>query len=112
MKKKVLLSIVSILCVAVALFAVACSGQKGEVISLKKQTDIFLELNSGKADVGVMDSVMAGYYVKQADSMSKDLQIASGINLGDEKYGIGFRKGSAIADKVNTELAKLAKDGT
>ncbi|MEG1535616.1 MAG: transporter substrate-binding domain-containing protein [Clostridia bacterium] len=112
MKKKVLLSIVSILCVAVALFAVACSGQKGEVISLTKQTDIFIELNSGKADVGVMDSVMAGYYVKQADSMSKDLQIASGINLGDEKYGIGFRKGSAIVDKVNTELAKLAKDGT
>ena len=41
-----------------------------------------------------------------------DLMIIDGLDLCVEEYGIGFRKGSDAAAKVNEITAELIADGT
>lgn len=85
------------------------------LIGVSSQINILTELNAGSADIGVMDSVMAGYYINETGSEYADsLMIAPvKIALEDEYYGIAARKGEvALMDKINTSLAKLYTDGT
>lgn len=85
------------------------------LIGVSSQINILTELNAGSADIGVMDSVMAGYYINETGSEYADsLMIAPvRIALEDEYYGIAARKGEvALMDKINTSLAKLYADGT
>ena len=85
------------------------------LIGVSSQINILTELNAGSADIGVMDSVMAGYYINETGSEYADsLMIAPvKIALEDEYYGIAARKGEvALMDKINTSLAKLYADGT
>ena len=85
------------------------------LIGVSSQINILTELNAGSADIGVMDSVMAGYYINETGSEYADsLMIAPvKIALNDEYYGIAARKGEvALMDKINTSLAKLYADGT
>lgn len=85
------------------------------LIGVSSQINILTELNAGSADIGVMDSVMASYYINETGSEYADsLMIAPvKIALEDEYYGIAARKGEvALMDKINTSLAKLYADGT
>lgn len=85
------------------------------LIGVTAQINVLTELNAGTADIGVMDSVMAGYYINETGSEYADsLMIAPvRIALEDEYYGIAARKGEvALMDKINTSLAKLYADGT
>lgn len=85
------------------------------LIGVSSQINILTELNAGSADIGVMDSVMASYYINETGSEYADsLMIAPvKIALEDEYYGIAARKGeAALMDKINTSLAKLYADGT
>ena len=85
------------------------------LIGVSSQINILTELNAGSADIGVMDSVMASYYMNETGSEYADsLMIAPvRIALKDEYYGIAARKGEvALMDKINTSLAKLYADGT
>lgn len=85
------------------------------LIGVSSQINILTELIAGSADIGVMDSVMAGYYINETGSEYADsLMIAPvKIALEDEYYGIAARKGEvALMDKINTSLAKLYADGT
>ena len=85
------------------------------LIGVSSQINILTELNAGSADIGVMDSVMASYYINETGSEYADsLMIAPvKIALKDEYYGIAARKGEvALMDKINTSLAKLYTDGT
>ncbi|MCI8325618.1 MAG: transporter substrate-binding domain-containing protein [Clostridia bacterium] len=78
------------------------------------QINILTELKSGTIDIGVMDKVMAGYYINQSgSSYSADLMIADVKLAESEYYGIACRKGEkALMDKINTALAAKYKDGT
>ena len=38
-------------------------------------------------------------------------QIVEGIEFAKEEYGIGFRKGSDLTEKVNEALQELADEG-
>ena len=85
------------------------------LIGVSSQINILTELIAGSADIGVMDSVMASYYMNETGSEYADsLMIAPvKIALKDEYYGIAARKGEvALMDKINTSLAKLYADGT
>lgn len=85
------------------------------LIGVSSQINILTELNAGSADIGVMDSVMARYYINETGSeYAASLMIAPvKIALEDEYYGIAARKGEvALMDKINTSLAKLYADGT
>ena len=79
---------------------------------IDSQVNVLLQLNSKMIDVGVMDSVMAGYYMSQDSTYSNSLMIIPDLVLADEEYGIAARKGSGLTKKINQALIDLTKDGT
>lgn len=106
MKKKILtVFIVAVMALALVLSLAGCS----QYAKLPDQVSVLTELRSNSSDVGILDSVMANYYINKDEAYS-DLMVLD-IALAEEEYGIAFRKGSAIADKVNTTLAEVAVSG-
>lgn len=85
------------------------SGING--VSLAKQTDALMEVKAGTSDAAVLDYTLASSMVGEGTDYS-DLCIVDGLELAVEEYGIAFRKGSNIVDKVNEATAELIKDGT
>ncbi len=79
-------------------------------ISVTKQTDALLEVKTGAADAAVMDFVLANTMVGQGDY--SDLMVIPDLELSVEEYGIGFRKDSTAAEKVNAAMQELVEDGT
>ena len=79
-------------------------------LTVAAQRDCLTELKSGTIDVGVIDYVMADASVGEGTSYS-DLQIVDGVEFEKEEYGIGFRKGSDLTEKVNEALQELADEG-
>lgn len=78
---------------------------------LDAQSDVLLKLKAGNIDVGVMDSIMAGWYMSQESDYSSTLMIVEGLDLTTEQYGIAARKGSGFIKKINESLIKLANAG-
>lgn len=77
------------------------------------QIDTLTELNAKTADIAIIDSVMARYYLSKADGgFSENLMIVPNLVLAEEQYGIAFRKGSILCDKINGSLSKLFANGT
>ncbi|MBO7341878.1 MAG: transporter substrate-binding domain-containing protein [Clostridia bacterium] len=75
------------------------------------QMDVLLSLNAKSIDVGVMDSIMAGYYMSKDTTYANSLMIVEDLVLATEQYGIAARKGSGFAKALNTALVELAKEG-
>lgn len=96
----------------------ACSNESDDLnfgksfSPLSSQMDVLVALNAKTIDVGVMDSVMAGYYMSQDTTYANSLMIVDGLVLATEQYGIAARKGSGMAKAVSYALIELAKDGT
>ncbi|MDR2864737.1 MAG: amino acid ABC transporter substrate-binding protein [Spirochaetaceae bacterium] len=68
-----------------------------------------MDLKSGGLDAVIIDVVIAQYNITQSGEGFRIL----GENLGDEEFGIGFRKGDkALEEKVWSTLLDMAKDGT
>ena len=112
MKKIICLALALIMCV----FVFASCGKEDlqfgkEYRELSGQMDVLLQLNSGSIDVGVMDSIMAGYYMSQDTTYSNSLMIVEGLELATEQYGIAARKGSGLIKKINGALIELANEG-
>ena len=84
---------------------------KANYIAVAKQTDGLLEVKSGTADAVVLDYTLASAMVGEGTDYA-DLMIIDGLDLAVEEYGIGFRKGSDLAAKVNEITAELNADGT
>ncbi len=80
--------------------------------ALDSQMDVLVALNAKTIDVGVMDSVMAGYYMSQDTTYADSLMIVEDLTLATEQYGIAARKGSGLTKKINQALIDLVKDGT
>ncbi len=79
-----------------------------ELLSVGSQLDALNGLVKGDADIAVIDSVMAGYYMNGVDTF-KDYQILSGVVLAEEKYGIAAKKGNAaLIGKINEAMIALA----
>ncbi len=115
--KKILTLVLAVLMIAgCAVSFASCSGQQlyfGASFSpLDGQMDVLIGLNAKSIDVGVMDSVMAGYYMSRDTTYSDTLMIVEDLILATEQYGIAARKGSGLAKKINGALIELAKDGT
>ena len=113
MKKFLSLALVLIMC----LCAFASCGKEDLLIGKKyasqtAQSDVLLQLKAGSIDVGVMDSIMAGYYMSQDSAYSDSLMVVEDLTLATEQYGIAARKGSGFIKKINEALIALAKDGT
>ena len=88
----------------------AASGIAGaNVVPLQTQSAALLEVKAGTADACVIDITMA-YAMTGEGSNYADL--APGMSLTEELYGVSFRKNSDLAPKFNEFMAGLKKDGT
>ena len=95
----------------VASFA-SCSDQQElvfgkELVAVGSQLEALQGLLKGDADIAVIDSVMAGYYMNDTDEF-EDYQIIEGVVLAEEKYGIAAKKGNAaLIGKINEAIIAL-----
>ena len=116
MKKIFALVLAVLMMVGCTISFASCGGQDlqfGSSFSpLDGQMDVLVGLNAKSIDVGVMDSVMAGYYMSKDTTYSDTLMIVPDLVLATEQYGIAARKGSGLTKKINSALIELAKDGT
>jgi polar amino acid transport system substrate-binding protein len=80
-----------------------------EIIEYKDFLTALMDLDVGGVDAIVIDLVVANDNINRS---GKDFRIL-GETLGEEEFGIGFRKGDlALADKVWETLEAMAADGT
>ena len=117
MKKIIALALTVVLLVGSMFTFISCGSEYDTEFGkdfkpLSSQMDVLLQLNAKSIDVGVMDSIMAGYYMSKDTKYANSLMIVDGLVLATEQYGIAARKGSGLAKKINGALIELAKDGT
>ena len=102
----------------VLLFTLLLTGCKGEELNFGKElvkvngmVDILTELDTKSSDVGIMDSIMAGYYINQ--QYKGKLTIVKDVVVAEEEYGIAARSdGAYTAKMISKTIIDLAKDGT
>lgn len=75
----------------------------------ESQAWALMEVESGNSDAAIIDSLMAAAMVGEGTSYA-DLTYTIGLN--SEEYGVGFRKGSDLAEKLNDFFAESSTDGT
>ena len=76
---------------------------------VKAQTDALMEVAAGTSDAAVIDSLMAAAMVGEGTGYS-DLTYTVGLTT--EEYGVGFRKGSALAAELNNFFKASYDDGS
>ena len=89
--------------------AIKSNGLDASYSPVAAQTDALMAVMGGQADACVIDITMAKSMT--ADGTSYD-KLGYSIELTSEEYGIGFRKGDELTEKVNTIIDELAADGT
>jgi polar amino acid transport system substrate-binding protein len=85
-----------------------CGGSKLDVQVYPDQNGANQALISGRADVGIADSPVAEYQVKQANGQFK----LSGDAYGTAPYGIALPKGSKLGPALLGAVKKIQADGT
>ena len=80
-----------------------------DYIALQDQTTALMEVKAGTADACVIDITMANAMTGEGTSYA---DLAAGISLTSEEYGVAFRKDSDITAEFNKIMAKLIADGT
>ena len=87
--------------------AAADNGLK--TTNVDSQAAALMEVAAGTSDAAIIDSLMAAAMIGEGTSYA-DLTYTIGLNK--EEYGVGFRKGSDVTEKLNTYFDKIKKDGT
>ncbi|MFI3229856.1 MAG: transporter substrate-binding domain-containing protein [Bacillota bacterium] len=116
--KKIITIVAMVLLISIVSFAaIGCTSVEysvgKEVVELASQVDILTELTSKTADIGILDSTLAGYYLTSS-SYADSLTILD-IELLEESdsYGIAGRKeADSTMYQINTALLALANNGT
>ena len=80
-----------------------------DYIAVQDQGAAVMEVAAGTSDACVIDITMANAMTGEGTSYA---DLASGIALTSEEYGIGFRKDSDLTAEVNKIMAELIADGT
>ena len=89
--------------------AIKENGLDGNYSPVAAQTDALMAVAGGQADACVIDITMAKTMTAEGTSYA---DLAYSVELTSEEYGIGFRKGSDLKDKVNGAIDELVADGT
>ncbi len=79
------------------------------IILTQDQGAALMEVAAGTSDGCVIDITMANAMTGEGTSYA---DLAPGISLTSEEYGVGFRKDSDVTAKFNAFMENLAKDGT
>ena len=69
-----------------------------------------MNVKMGTASYAVVDVLLAKSIVGKGDY--SNLVINTGIEIPDEFYAVGFKKGSELTAKINELFVKYAQDGT
>ncbi len=80
-----------------------------QIVAVQDQAAALMEVAAGTSDACVIDITMANAMTGEGTSYA---DLAPGVSLTSEEYGIGFRKDSDITAKVNELMAKWKADGT
>lgn len=76
---------------------------------VQDQSMALMEVASGTSDACVIDSLMAGAMIGEGTSYP---DMVTCQDLNSEEYGVGFRKGSDVAAKLNEFFVAASKDGS
>ncbi len=94
------------------------SGSAGEAavaeaglsyITVTTQADALMEVSAGTSDACVIDLLMADAMIGEGTSYEN---LSYTCQLTNEEYGVGFRKGSDLANALNEFFVKAYGDGT
>ena len=77
--------------------------------AVQNQAAALMEVAAGTSDAAVIDALMAAAMVGEGTSYEN---LTYSLPLQDEQYGVGFRKGSDLADELNTFLDACTADGS
>ena len=79
---------------------------------VKDQATALMEVAAGTADAAVIDALMAGAMVGEGTSYA-GLTYTVSLNADSgEQYGVGFRKGSDLTQKLNAFFTASYQDGS
>ena len=79
------------------------------LVLVQDQAAALMEVAAGTSDACVIDITMANAMTGEGTSYA---DLAAGISLTSEEYGVAFRKESDLTAKFNEFMAKIAADGT
>ena len=79
-----------------------------DVIPLQDQAAALMEVKAGTADACVIDITMAYAMTGEGTNYA---ELAVGISLTEEFYGVSFRKNSDLTVKLNDFMKKLQENG-
>lgn len=79
------------------------------IVAVKAQSDALMEVEAGSTEACIIDATMAESMTGEGTSY---VDLAKGISLTKEEYGIGFRKGSDIKEAVDVYIKQLKDNGT
>ncbi len=86
-----------------------CKDMGLDYVAVKSQADALLEVEAGSRLACIIDITMAVSMTGKGTSYE---DLAQGLSLTKEEYGIGFRKGSDLTEKVNGYIDEMKADGT
>jgi len=84
-----------------------CGASKVSVLTFPDQNGANLALSSGRAQVGMADSPVAAYLVKQSNGQFKLV----GQPYGTAPYGIAMPKGDGMAPAIKAAVTHLIENG-
>ena len=87
----------------------AKAREYANITSLAAQSNALMEVEAGSADACIIDLTMANAMTGEGTSYSDLVKV---LDLDKEEYGIGFRKGSDLPEKVNKILDEMKADGS
>ena len=94
------------------------AGSAGEAAALENswnvnsvvdQATALMEVASGTSDAAIIDLLMAGAMIGEGTSYP---DLVKTVSLTEEDYGVGFRKGSDLAEELNKFFKKCYDDGS
>ena len=80
-----------------------------DYVAVQDQTKAVMEVSAGTADACVVDITLANAMTGEGTNYD---DLASGISLTSEEYGVGFRKESDLTDAFNKFMEKCLADGS
>ena len=89
--------------------AEAAEALGAEKVEVTNQAATLMEVKAGTADAAIIDSLMAAAMVGEGTSYE---DLAYTVKLTTEEYGVGFRKGSDLVEKLNQFFKEAYADGS
>ena len=80
-----------------------------EYIPVKDQATALMEVAGGTSDAAIIDLLMAGAMIGEGTSYEN---LTYTVSLNSEKYGVGFRQGSDLTEKLNDFFKSSYSDGS